>query len=103
MLRTTITANLIAVVLSGMAHATSCNEKGRLDDYLYEWLSSSAATRAAVREQFLKWHQEDVGREAVVQGYTRHFAQRAAPLGELKYCTSVQLFERVGHALSRFK
>lgn len=94
---------LLSAFLSRVAHGTTCNENGRLDDYLYEWLSSSTDTLALARQQYAKWASDDSGRQAIVDAYTSYFGQRAAPIAEIGYCTSVELSGRVNYALSRFQ
>jgi hypothetical protein len=89
--------------VSSSANA-ACNMNGIFFDDLLEWLGSSSDVVARTRSRLGQVHNNSALLDEIVLDYTEFFTKqnRAAPVGEIGKCDTVELFSQLDQAVGRF-
>lgn len=93
-------------VLPYTLRAATCNEAGRLDQYLSEWLSSGASVVQLTRQRLAgstRAGDGGGGIDSIKKAYIAFFGNRAAPIAEIGYCDTVGLVGRLNHVLGKIQ
>ncbi|MCP3399889.1 hypothetical protein [Bradyrhizobium sp. CCGB20] len=95
------------LLLYSSAAEAACNKDNHFDDDLYEWLSSDTNVVILTRERLSK----ALGGggttpylDNIIADYNKFFddLKRAAPLGEIKMCSTVELASELDKILRKF-